>query len=164
MYQKSTVDEKWEIVKQNNRCRKCLRAHHTNSCKKNPTVPLAIIVPDATIAPYTMSVYLSKFRPRDRTLPSSNESQEARNHNVQGKKSVSAICPVQKVKIRGSKWKFYRSPSYARYWLKHEFHFKERCEETWHTRSQNALNDDLCSRPKEVGSIRVSRHNCCFKH
>ena len=33
MYQKSTVDEKWEIVKQNNRCRKCLRAHHTNSCK-----------------------------------------------------------------------------------------------------------------------------------
>ena len=34
MYQKSTVDEKWEIVKQNNRCRKCLRAHHTNSCKK----------------------------------------------------------------------------------------------------------------------------------
>ena len=34
MYQTSTVDEKWEIVKQNNRCRKCLRAHHTNSCKK----------------------------------------------------------------------------------------------------------------------------------
>ena len=34
MYQKSTVDEKWEIVKQNNRCRKCLRAHHTNCCKK----------------------------------------------------------------------------------------------------------------------------------
>ena len=33
MYQKSTVDEKWEIVKQNNGCRKCLRVHHTNSCK-----------------------------------------------------------------------------------------------------------------------------------
>ena len=34
IYQKSTVDEIWEIVKQNNWCRKCLRTHHTNSCKK----------------------------------------------------------------------------------------------------------------------------------
>ena len=34
MYQKSTVDEKWKIVQQNNRCRKCLRGHHTNSCIK----------------------------------------------------------------------------------------------------------------------------------
>ena len=29
-------------------------------------------------------------------------------------------------------------------------------KKTWHTRSQNAFNDE----PKEVGSIRVSQHNC----
>ena len=34
VYQKSTVDQRWEIVKQNNRCRKCLRNHHTNHCTK----------------------------------------------------------------------------------------------------------------------------------
>ena len=34
MYKKSTVDEKWEIIKPNNSCRKYLRAHPTNSCKK----------------------------------------------------------------------------------------------------------------------------------
>ena len=33
-YQKADVNRRWEIVKQNNRCRKCLRAHHTNICKK----------------------------------------------------------------------------------------------------------------------------------
>ena len=33
-YQKVDVNRRWEIVKQNNRCRKCLRAHHTNICKK----------------------------------------------------------------------------------------------------------------------------------
>lgn len=33
-YQKADVNRRWEIVKQNNRCRKCLRAHHTNIYKK----------------------------------------------------------------------------------------------------------------------------------
>ena len=34
-YQGSTVNQRWEIVKQNKRCRKCLRApHHTNDCRK----------------------------------------------------------------------------------------------------------------------------------
>ena len=33
-YQSSTVDQRWEIVKQNQRCRKCLRPHHTRDCKK----------------------------------------------------------------------------------------------------------------------------------
>ena len=31
---KSTVDQRWEIVEQNNRFRKYLRNHHTNVCKK----------------------------------------------------------------------------------------------------------------------------------
>ena len=34
-YQASTVDQRWEIVKQNQRCRKCLRSHHTKDSKKS---------------------------------------------------------------------------------------------------------------------------------
>ena len=34
-YETSTVDQRWEIVKQNQRCRKCLRSHHTKDCKKS---------------------------------------------------------------------------------------------------------------------------------
>ena len=33
-YQTSTVDQRWEVVKKNQRCRKCLRSHHTTECKK----------------------------------------------------------------------------------------------------------------------------------
>ena len=33
-FQNLTVNQKWEIIKQHWRCRKCLRAHHTNNCKK----------------------------------------------------------------------------------------------------------------------------------
>ena len=101
MYQKSTVDEKWEIVKQNNRCRKCLRVHHTNSCK----------IPDGTTCDkctrrhhrslHNERVPLAYSEQATETLLSANESQEASNHNVQDKTSVPAICPVQKVKTRG---------------------------------------------------------------
>ena len=33
-FQILTVNQRWEIVKQHWWCRKCLRAHHTNDCKK----------------------------------------------------------------------------------------------------------------------------------
>ena len=33
-YQTSTVDQRWEIVKQHQRCRKCLQPHHTKDSKK----------------------------------------------------------------------------------------------------------------------------------
>ncbi len=32
--QTSTVDQRWEVVKKNQRCQKCLRSHHTMECKK----------------------------------------------------------------------------------------------------------------------------------
>ena len=58
---KATVDEKWENVKQNNGCRKCLRVHHTDSCKI-PDGTTCDTVRDATIVPYTMSVYLLQIQ------------------------------------------------------------------------------------------------------
>ncbi|PFX12844.1 hypothetical protein AWC38_SpisGene23132 [Stylophora pistillata] len=34
LYQSSIVNKRWDVVKQSNRCRKCLRPHHTNDCRK----------------------------------------------------------------------------------------------------------------------------------
>ena len=34
LYQSSTVNQRWDVVKQSKRCRKCLRPHYTNDCKK----------------------------------------------------------------------------------------------------------------------------------
>ena len=105
MYQKSTVDEKWEIVKQNNRCRKCLRAHHTNSCKK----PNGITC-DKCTRRHHRSLHNERVPPNsdqgtERFNPQT-KVKEASNQNAQGKTSVSAICPVQKVKIRGQNGNF----------------------------------------------------------
>ena len=54
--QKSTVDQRWEIVKRNNRCRKCLRNHHTNNYK-SPTETPATSARGATIVLYITNVY-----------------------------------------------------------------------------------------------------------
>ena len=102
MYQKSTVDEKWEIVKQNNRCRKCLRAHHTNSCKK----------PDGTTCD-KCTPRLLFFLHNEPVPPNSDQGRERFHPQTKVKKLVitmsrarhasHAICPVQKVKIKGAK-------------------------------------------------------------
>ena len=34
LYQSSTVSQRWDVLKQSKRCRKCLTPHHTNNCKK----------------------------------------------------------------------------------------------------------------------------------
>ena len=34
VFQSLTVNQRWDIVKQQDRCRKCLRDHHTKECKK----------------------------------------------------------------------------------------------------------------------------------
>ena len=79
MYQKSTVDEKWETVKH----------PIIQTLVKSPTVPLAISVRDDTIVPYTTSVYLLQIQTKalKRFHPQTK---------VKGKTSVPAICPVQK--------------------------------------------------------------------
>ena len=84
----------------------CKTSNHTNSCKK----------PDGTTCDkctrrYHRSLHnervpLVNSDQGTETLPSANESQEASNHNVQGETSVPAICPVQKVKIRGQNGNF----------------------------------------------------------
>ena len=65
MYQKSTVDEKWKIVKQNNPAVENAYEPIIQTLVKSPTVPLAIHVRDATILPYTMTVQLLQIQITD---------------------------------------------------------------------------------------------------
>ena len=62
MYQKSTVDEKWKIVKQNNPAVENAYEPIIQTLVKSPTVPLAISERDGTILPYTMSVYFLQIQ------------------------------------------------------------------------------------------------------
>ena len=57
MYQKSTVDEKWEIIKQTIAVETAYEPI-IQTLVKSPTVPLAISVREASIVPYTMGLYL----------------------------------------------------------------------------------------------------------
>ena len=97
VFQKSTVDQRWEIVKQNNQCRKCLPNHHTNHCTK----------PDRnTCNKHHYSLCNERIPPAvnssldPEAVPFASTSQEACNHNVQGKRNVPGLCPVQKVNIK----------------------------------------------------------------
>ncbi|XP_068749232.1 uncharacterized protein [Montipora capricornis] len=127
-----TVDQRWEVVRRHNRCRKCLRTHHTNECRK----------PDGTTcdqctrrhhrflhseAPRPLSGHRNVGRNQNRSLASGNrvtmnrqlqvidpsQSQEPERNDTEESQNTSAqfvtdvrggcaICPVQKVKIEDS--------------------------------------------------------------
>lgn len=114
VYQGSNLKQRWEIVRQNRRCRKCPRgSHHTNDCKKgdgtscdkckkNHHRPLhnekknkplqSTLHPDAPIL-------------RSQGTPSVAESRSIQgrdNEETREVKNVLGICPVQKIKVRDS--------------------------------------------------------------
>ncbi|KAK3696586.1 hypothetical protein QZH41_005861 [Actinostola sp. cb2023] len=108
-YQDSTVSQRWDIVKQNKRCRKCLRAsHHTNDCKK----------PEGTSCDKCRKNHHRSLHSEKRGVPSSDLNPNApsfsgqrvssNNNNIQNntskqnakeEKTVTGLCPVQKIKI-----------------------------------------------------------------
>ena len=110
-FQNLTVNQKWEIVKQHWRCRKCLRAHHTNDCKK----------PDGSICDkrrknHHRSLHNEKsgetntsLNPKAAPFQSQFQGPSASwNGNIQGnavyqksklKPVTGPVCPVQKVKV-----------------------------------------------------------------
>ena len=119
-YQRSTIDQRWEIVKQNNRCRKCLRKHHTNVCKKPDGSTC-----DKCTRRHHRTLHDEQFVPANPSLnpqaaPYTNSMQGASNHSIQGTSNVTGHwaetqasnlniqlarnvpgqCPVQKVKIK----------------------------------------------------------------
>ena len=119
-YQRSTIDQRWEIVKQNSRCRKCLRKHHTNVCKKpdgstcdrcrrrhHRTLHNEQFVPansslNPQAAPYTNSMQGASNHSRQGTsnVPGHWAETQASTLNIQQARNVPGQCPVQKVKIK----------------------------------------------------------------
>lgn len=110
IYQSSTVNQRWEVVKRHHRCRKCLRAsHHTDDCKK-PNGQSC----DKCKRNHHRSLHNDKKESVNSSdavaTPTIEESISTKNNNVQGRsatiekkiKMASAICPVQIVKIRNS--------------------------------------------------------------
>ena len=110
-FQNLTVSQKWETVKQHWRCRKCLRAHHTNDCKK----------PDGSTCDkcrknHHRSLHNEKagetntsLNPKAAPFQSQFQGPSASwNGNIQGnavyqksklKPVTGPVCPVQKVKV-----------------------------------------------------------------
>ena len=109
-YQRSTIDQRWEIVKQNNRCRKCLRKHHTNVVKNQTDrratnneqfVPAnSSLNPQA--APYTNSMQGASNHSMQGTsnVPGHWAETQASTLNIQQARNVPGQYPVQKVKIK----------------------------------------------------------------
>ena len=118
-YQRSTIDQRWEIVKQNSRCRKSLPKHHTNVCKKpdgstcdrcsrrhHRTLHNEQFVPanyslNPQAAPYTNSMQGASNHSRQGTsnVPGHWAETQASTLNIQQARNDPGQCPVQKVKI-----------------------------------------------------------------
>ena len=88
-------------MQQMNLCRKCLRNHHTNVCKKEDGTTYdkctrrhhrflhnepALLPVNSNLSPHV--------------APFTSKRQEASNHSAQETKTVPGFCPVQKVKIK----------------------------------------------------------------
>lgn len=118
-YHNSTVDQRWQVVKQHKRCRKCLLNHHTDNCRKtdgttcdkcnrrhhrslhNERNSSTNLNPNATS-------FISSNQETDtgsvqRENSKKEETQETDTKNVQGsnlENNIIGLCPVQKIKIR----------------------------------------------------------------
>ena len=108
VYQKSSLKQRWDVVRQNRRCRKCLRgSHHTNDCEKTDgtscdkckknhhnekkSEPLK-----SNLRPIT-SIFTSQVTP---PVVENRSIQGSDNEKTRYVKNVLGICPVQKIKIR----------------------------------------------------------------
>ena len=109
-FQFLTVNQKWEIVKQHWRCRKCLRAHHTNDCKKpdGSTCDKCRKNHHRTLHNERTGETNTSLNPRAAPFQSQFQGPSTTsNGNVQGNavyqksklKPVTGLCPVQKVKV-----------------------------------------------------------------
>ena len=120
VYQGSTVNQGWEIFKQNKRCRKCLRGpHHTDDCRKPDSTSF-----DKCKKNHYRTLHNEKKDPPNSTLnpnaspfPSQraaatgdqlvNRNSFKSNDDPKGEaKPATGLCPVQKVMVADSDGRF----------------------------------------------------------
>ena len=119
VYQNLSVDEQWEFVKQNNRCRKCLMTHHTNLCKK----PNRTTCKQCTKhhhyslhnnrrnsdgnAHFNQQSDASKLEAGKINIETSSKPTiKTQNNNVQGYNKIKGVYLIQKVRVRNKNGEF----------------------------------------------------------
>ena len=106
-YQAFTVDQRWEIVKENQRCRKCLQPHHTRDCKKADGSTCDIckknhhrsLHNDKRVPPVPDSLGPNL---NVNAVPFQAPNVDSVNNNAEIK-TIAGLLPIQKVKIENLK-------------------------------------------------------------
>ena len=107
IYQSSTVNQRWDIVKQKHRCRKCLRAHHIKDCKKDDGTSCDKCEQNhhRSLHNDKRSELPSNLNPDAPTFPNQESNTSNNNININSSKhknavqSVPGLCPIQKIKV-----------------------------------------------------------------
>jgi hypothetical protein len=149
-YQTSTVDQRWEIVKQNQRCRKCLRPHHTKDCKKTDGTTC-----DKCKKNHHRSLHNDKKAPVNPPLNPNAASFQTPNDTVNN--NVDMDIPEEKQcqsstgigsSSKGQSPEFNREvsggPCHARYRIKYKPSLQSRSKETSIKRTTNAPYHESC--------------------
>ena len=106
-FQNSSVNQRWYVVKQNQRCRKCLRRHHTNDChiadgtscdkcKKNHH---RLLHSERKEDPNQNSSPVSASSSSDKSPLTSNNTLENTQDQREKKRGVAGLCPIQMIHV-----------------------------------------------------------------
>ena len=89
------VDQQWDIVKQKQRCCKCLKAHHSKDCKKADGVTC-----EKCKKNHHRLLHNTKPLNPD-SPPFSNEetNNTAIANNMEDVQTVTGLCPIQRIKV-----------------------------------------------------------------
>ncbi len=100
-YQSLTVNQRWDIVKQKQRCRKCLKSHHTKDCQKGDGTTC-----DKCKKNHHRSLHNNKPLNPD-APPFPDKENNTANNNIEinyskpenDVQTVTGLCPIQKIKV-----------------------------------------------------------------
>ena len=104
LYQSSTINQRWDVVKQSKRCRKCLRPHHTNDCKKQDGTTCDKCRRNHHRSLHNETFY-SNLNPNAASYRTHDSGEGNTNCTADRKKDfklITGLCPVQKVKVMDS--------------------------------------------------------------
>ena len=114
-YQSSSVNERWEVVKKHQRCRKCLRSHHTKDCWKAEGTSCDKCKKDhhrslhnekkgsneeSVPSPSSLNPEVPPFTNPGNSTSKNNNAQTIATAGVEKKATIVAgLCPIQKILI-----------------------------------------------------------------
>ena len=117
VFQELAISQRWEIVKQHWRCRKCLRKHHTSNCRKPDGSTCDKCRKNHHRSLHNDKIGETSSSPNPRASSFQSQCQvpsSTSNGNIQGNavhhkeklKLITGLCPVQKVGVMSGNGKF----------------------------------------------------------